>query len=88
VALVFGHGGQEGDKAAAGERGEIEVGLVEDLDQRPASVDALDQIDAVEHGAGCSIPFGNDEDVTSAEFVDGLLKFGAALDGLARTFSR
>jgi len=36
--------------------------LVQDLDQGAAGVDAFDEVDAIEHRAGCPIPFGDDHD--------------------------
>ena len=62
--------------------------LVQYLDQRAAVVDALDDLDAIEHRAGGPVPFGNDEDVTGAERIDGALEFGPVLDRLALAFSR
>src|SRR5690348_10269242 len=49
MPLVLGHSAQEGDKAAAQWRGEIEVRFVQHLNQGAAGVDAFDQVDAVEH---------------------------------------
>src|SRR5262245_11699671 len=49
LTLVFGHGRQEGDEAAPQWRGEVEVRLVQHLDEGAAGIDALDQVDAVEH---------------------------------------
>jgi hypothetical protein len=49
LALILGHGGKEGDEPAAERRREIEVGLVQDLEQGAARVDAFDDLDAVHH---------------------------------------
>src|SRR5580765_5883481 len=57
--------------------------LVEHLDEGAPGIDAFDEVDPVEHRAGCPIPFGNDQDIASAELVDRLLEFRPALGGLA-----
>jgi tetratricopeptide (TPR) repeat protein len=48
LALVLGHGAQEGDEAPAERRCEVQVRLVEHLDQGAAGVDALDDGDAIQ----------------------------------------
>src|SRR5262245_2415225 len=60
--------------------------LVQHLDQRAAVVDALDDLDAVEHRAGRSVPFSDDENVAGAELVDGAFELRPVLDALATGF--
>src|SRR5262249_6222356 len=61
LPLVLGHGAEEGDEPAADRRGEIQVRLVQHLDQGTALVEAVDDPDAIEHAAGGTVPFGNDQ---------------------------
>ena len=62
------------------------MGFVEHLDQGAARMDALDDMDTIEHRPGCPVPFGEHEYVTLAEGVDCFLQLGPVLGGLAAGF--
>ena len=57
--------------------------LVEHLNEGAAVVDALDDLDAVEHRPGGAVPFSDHENVAGAERIDGALELGPVLDALA-----
>src|SRR5215510_8821178 len=83
LALVLSQGAQERDETAADRRGEIQVGLVEDLDHGTPCMDPLDDVHAIHHRPGGTVPFGDHEHVTPAERIDSLLQLWSALDRLA-----
>jgi hypothetical protein len=62
------------------------VRLVQHLDHRATGVDALDDGDAIHHASGGTIPFGDDQHVARAEFVDGFLKLGTIAHAFAGHF--
>jgi hypothetical protein len=55
------------------------VRFVQHLDEGAA----VDDLDAVEHRAGRSVPFSDHENIAGAEFVDGLLELGPVFDRFA-----
>ena len=57
--------------------------LVERLEKAAAIVDALDDINAVDHGACGTVPFCHHQCVASAQLVNGLLELRTVPDGLA-----
>src|SRR5262249_46062285 len=83
LSLVLGQSAQERDKATANRCGQVKVGFVQHLDQSPALVDALNQMDAIHHRAGHSIPFSYDHHVTGAELVDRLFELRTVCDVLS-----
>ena len=77
-AFVFSESTQECDEPATYWGGQIKVGFIQNLDQGTSFVDAFDQVNAIHHRASGTIPFGDNEDVASSEFVDRSLELWAA----------
>ena len=63
-------------------------GLSSTLISAPRSLMRLIRFDAVEHRAGCPVPFGDDQHVADAELVDRLSSSGRFLTLLPQAFSR
>jgi hypothetical protein len=83
LPLVLGQGAEECDQASIDRRGEVQVRLVENLDQRPALMDAVDDRHAVDHAACGSVPLCHDEDVAGAQLINCLLEHRAVPHTLA-----
>src|SRR5262245_14598448 len=83
LALVLRQGAEERDETATDGGGEVQMGLVENLDHGTPCVDPLDDVYAIHHRPRGAIPFGDHEHVTPAERIDSLLELRAALDRLA-----
>jgi site-specific recombinase XerC len=77
-AFVLVEGGQKRDHALADGCGEVNVVAIEHLDFRAAVDDTLDDLDAVNHRAGGTVPFGQHQQIAGAERVDPFLELRSA----------
>src|SRR5262249_6378578 len=83
-ALVLGHGGDEGHEAAADGACQINVGAGAHAGGGLSVDESLQDLQAVPHGAGGPVPFGDHELVAGSEAVEGLPELRPAGEALAR----
>src|SRR5712672_2692649 len=77
--LVLGQGAKEGDEATADRRGQIKMRLVQDLDQGATAMNALDDVDTIEHAPRGAVPLSHNQNTTCPELVASLLELRPVL---------